>query len=176
MANSDWPGHAKFNRHPQLLTGCGPRLWFTQGQDPPFAYHLVATDKASPTAWLWVETTRYLGILRSNLHAEWFYNRLTLTRDEQIRLFFNAEGFAPTLHVTIVAAFSFGQQLSLATQVQDTGILEGDFISRGTVWTFPDSAWVSLVNQPINFHVPICTITATPVDCIPDWKYGDPLP
>lgn len=176
MANTDWPGHEKTNHHQQHPPSPGAEYWFTQGQQPPWAYFVEPSGGSSPTGWEFLDSEHYVGSAFREFLARWIRSVTVVGIVQQIILTFNTEGVPHTIHVKLTVAFSFGVQLSICENVLDTGLAEGTFLTRDNVWTFPSSGWANLENSPFDYGCPDADFVLTPVDCIPGWKYKDPMP
>lgn len=174
--NTDWPGHLKYNRHATLPISCGAELWFTQGQQPPFAYHLNPFLAANPIWWIFTQFPHYIGCVADPLLARWIRSVESGDNVEIMSMRFNTEGDPPYIRAHLRADHLTSVQTSSAENSIDTGIPEGDFVPRNHVFLFPNYNWIELTNFPLDQGIPSVTIEVSPIDCIPGWSPTEPIP
>lgn len=173
---TDWPGHAAFNRHFTLPPSPGPKLWFTPNNNPPFAYRLEASDPSNPIWWVWTQFTHYIGTQPSDLIARWIRSNTDPLDVELWTLELFTQGFPATVFARLRADHFTPIQVSTAENILSLGEPEGWEMPRGTVLVFETYGWSEVTNFPLDEGVPDVTITAYPVDCIPNWRPPQHLP
>jgi len=176
---TDWPGHAATNRHPHKPVNCACWQFFSANNEPAWVYLWDAIGPQSNTNLEYLNRAHYLTPDRTSNACRWKYSDLGQDLEFTREIFLEIKpGQAQAFYYMEWRIKVYSLFINVEYEQASSNIIAaGDRWTRGTSFTSADGAWGRIEDSPIpDWGPPIGYGVLTPLDCLPGWEVGDPIP